>query len=126
MKKLIATFGLVAAMSASLTGVGVATAQPAQALDTTYYKCYIGTPTPLEWKNKNPASCNGIFRITRNAKTLFALDGRKVKNYDDMVKNLKGEYKAAQKWCADNSLTCTVVTSVGLALVQPLWSIARG
>ncbi|WIE77143.1 hypothetical protein [Curtobacterium sp. MCSS17_007] len=52
-----------------------------------------------------------------SGKMVAQLDNRQVKNYGDLLHRLESGYKASQKWCSENSLTCTIVTAVGSTLL---------
>ncbi|GAA1485276.1 hypothetical protein GCM10009625_20800 [Brachybacterium fresconis] len=69
-----------------------------------------GTP----WTGKNPEDCSGEYRlydITRGRPTLIA----QIDNADSIgIKEaVAGDYASAQDWCADNSLSCSILTGAG-------------
>lgn len=109
------------ALGFSLLGgsvVAMAPAAPAQASTAPKYLCYEGTSIPRSLTaNTSPKKCNGIYRITVSGQIVAQIDNRRVKNWNDLAKRLQSGYEASQKWCAQNSLTCTIVTSVGSLLL---------
>ncbi|GAA3336685.1 hypothetical protein GCM10017714_35000 [Curtobacterium pusillum] len=107
-----------AILGLSLLGGSVVAAVPAQASTAPKYLCYNNGSVPKQLTaNTSPKTCNGIYRITVSGKMVAQLDNRRVKNYADLLKRLQAGYTASQKWCAQNSLTCTIVTSVGSLLL---------
>jgi len=111
------------ALGLSLLGGSVVAAAPAQASTTPYYLCYRGTSIPQNLTaNTSPKKCNGIYRITVSGKIVAQVDNRKVKNWADFSKRMQAGYAASQKWCAQNSLTCTIATSLGSLLLGGVFS----
>lgn len=124
MMKVLAPIAGVSAALLLTAGLTLAPAPPARASNT-YYACGMGTPIPFNWAGKNPKECKGVYKIEVGGVSKLTIDNRRVKDWNGLIKRFSEGYASAQKWCASNSLTCTVVTTVGLALVKPLWSIAN-
>ncbi|MBD8104741.1 hypothetical protein [Plantibacter sp. CFBP 8775] len=109
----------------AILGIGgsVAVATPAAAATPTRALC--GNSTV--WDGKDPDTCDGIYRLydlsssQHGGKIIFQVDNT---NYAARQAGawaaVKGGYEAANDWCADNVLTCTVVTGIGIAIVSPL------
>ncbi|MGW9404785.1 hypothetical protein ACWGQ2_12580 [Arthrobacter sp. NPDC055585] len=102
-----------------LVAVGLAfTATPAQAspADGNYAQCQVGT-TVQDWTGKDPRDCTtGTYALLENWTVVLQIQpGQR-----DVWEEIKQGYEAAQAWCSNNSLTCTVVTGIGVALVSPL------
>ncbi|WP_022907679.1 hypothetical protein [Curtobacterium sp. B18] len=107
----------------SLLGGSVVAVSPAEASSTPHYLCYRGTSIPQNLTaNTSPKKCNGIYRITVGGKMVAQVDNRKVKNWADFSRRMQAGYQASQRWCAQNSLTCTIVTSVGSLLLGGVFS----
>lgn len=111
----IASTGL---LLAAATGISAAPAQASQA-DGNYATCQSGT-TAVYWTGKDPSECqSGTYTLYKDDQRVLQMEPTK-----DGWAAMKKEYAAAQKWCSDNALTCTVITGVGIALVNPLISAA--
>jgi len=85
--------------------------------------CYTtqgGKLVSLNWKGKDPSACKGTYY-------LYDISGsvplRLLEIHNAPVsawQYFRQGYTKAQQWCASNSLTCAVVTAIGVAIVQPL------
>jgi hypothetical protein len=96
----------------------VFSAAPAQAspADGNYAQCYGGT-TVYDWTGKDPSTCqSGSYVLLKDWQVVLRIEpGR-----SDVWGAVKQGYAAAQQWCSQNSLTCTVMTGIGVAIVSPL------
>lgn len=123
MMKLTKTTSAIALSAILGIGGSVALATPAVAATPTRALC--GNSTV--WDGKDPNTCDGIYRLydltssQHGGKVIFQVDNT---NYAARQAGawaaVKGGYDAANAWCADNSLTCTVVTAVAVAVISPL------
>lgn len=125
MNRTIAVVGVVAStvVATALTAVPVS-ASESEAKSETLYVCAKGTPIWFNWSGKNPKTCQGVYKIERDGVEKLRIDNRKIKNWGDFVKALNAGWSSAQNWCSKNTLTCTVMTGVGVALISPLLSVS--
>lgn len=106
---------LIAALLLALTltgGHALATAPAAEAAP----KRYAAVCSQTTWTGKDPRTCKGtytVYEITANRpKTVLHLTrGTKVD-----WKTFKKGYKAANKWCDDNTIVCQVMLAVGVSV----------
>ncbi|WFR68370.1 hypothetical protein P9139_09290 [Curtobacterium flaccumfaciens] len=103
-------------------GVLASPAEPANAAPVKIVeRCYAGTGytgANKDWSGKNPKSCNGSY-IMYDVSGRAPLNLVKIKNtkHVSFQKFVTSEYKAAQKWCSNNSFTCTLLSAVGFGRI---------
>ncbi|MFK4730801.1 hypothetical protein ROT00_14020 [Agromyces mediolanus] len=109
-------------------------AAPASAAGSTTAVCWKPNPAirgsqTTVWTGKNPRTCRARYQLydVRGGRPVLVLDVKK-KAVDSAAfwKAVAAGYAASQKWCSQNSLTCTLIVSVGIMLVSPLAAAARG
>lgn len=71
-----------------------------------------------DWAGKNPKSCPGSYQLydmsgPRPA-LIMQIRNTKAVSFQQLIAK---EYADAQRWCSNNSLTCTIITGVAFALV---------
>lgn len=102
-------------------------APPASASAALKYTCWSGGSIPQYLtKSSDPRKCRGLYKISKSGKYVAVLDNRRVKNFSDLKKRIKQGYTSMQKWCSSNSLTCAVMTSVGVLALQGVWATVKG
>lgn len=109
-------------------------AEPANAAASTTSVCWKPNPkvpgsSTTVWNGKNPKDCHARYQLydIRNSRPVLVLDLNKpAVDSAAFWKAIAAGYTASQKWCAQNSLTCTIIVSVGVALVAPLAAAAQG
>lgn len=80
------------------------------------------------WDGKDPRKCKGIYEVfdltspQHGGKTIMFLQNPGTNVWNAIARG----YAATQKWCASNSFTCAVVTSVGVSLVGGWIKAAMG
>lgn len=117
LKKTISS--VLVAVLLSLSALFAVTA-PAQAAGANYERCSGGT-TFYDWSGKNPKDCkSGVYLMVRDGKEVL-----KMKTDRPWWEGMQEGYEAAQKWCSENTLTCNILTSVGIAAVMPLLAPAN-
>lgn len=116
MKKIASTI-TACAIASTLTLASGPLAPPAQAsvADGNYATCQSGT-TVADFTGRDPSLCKTGYILYKDNKVVLHIRPTN----KDVWKAFKNGYSAAQDWCKNNSLTCTVVTGVGVALVSPL------
>lgn len=84
--------------------------------------------TTTSWNGKNPKDCNARYQLydTSRGRGALVIDINKTANTTAFWSAVSRGYSAAQTWCNKNSLSCSILVSVGVALLQPLTSAARG
>jgi hypothetical protein len=133
-KRLIAVI-LVLAVAAG-AAVAEASVSPTTQASAASFNAICWKPNPkipgsstTVWTGKNPKDCKARYQLYDTSRGRGALVLDIAKNGTSSVSfwaAIQKGYAAAQKWCSQNSLTCTVIVSVGVALVAPLASAARG
>jgi hypothetical protein len=113
----LAVTGTIVAASVFAVPAESAQAAPLKIVE----RCYTGTGytgTNRDWSGKNPKSCKGSY-------IMYDVSGRtpinlvKIKNtgHVSFQKFATSEYKAAQRWCSNNSFTCTLLSAVGFGRI---------
>lgn len=84
------------------------------------------------WTNKDPRTCEGHYTVRQFGPDL-PYQGKVIfqtyygaPGYQRMWNAVASGYQATQDWCADNSATCAVVTSVGVSIVGGWIKAATG
>ena len=113
---------LTASIIIFLTAFGAVSA--AEAAPATSAICIVSTRSGIaskDWDGKNPKTCKGTYQLwdISRGRTGLLLEV-KSPNWVDARTVFKKGYKDAQKWCSNNSLTCNIVTSVGVSIVLGL------
>lgn len=127
---LLLAFGLAAPASAATTATPPRTAATitvsALSLDASRTVVLAAKSGPqrwgicgsTNWGTKNPKTCKSTYKVyewsTAMQRPVLKFQVTKGTNIWPYV--AKG-YKATQDWCAKNSLTCGVITSVGVTIV---------
>lgn len=121
MKKLL---GILTAVAMSLSlGVGglVAGAAPAQAAGK-YARCNNGI-TLRDWTGKDPRTCtpSGTYWLYSSRGTPI-LKVQRVSNGSPLWDAIGQGYTATQRWCSNNSASCSVVSSAAVSYVLYLFT----
>lgn len=125
MKKIAAFVVSVALATVAIMAVAVVERGPSAEASSTSYSCFSGTPAPQQLTNRSdPRKCRGVYKIWQGGRYVVTIDNRRVKNWSDLGRRLQQGYTASQKWCASNSLTCTIVTTAGFLALRGVWAVA--
>lgn len=117
---------LVLALCMAFTTVPTAAPAEAARIPPTVAVCDKATGGRVAWNNKNPAWCPGqytLYDMTMWSRPRVILQVGRVTTYT--WRSLVRDLNAAQRWCNRNSLTCELITGLGLLLVAPLVAPAR-
>lgn len=115
--------------------VGQGTTASVSAANAASYSAVCWKPNPkvpgsttTSWNGKNPKDCNARYQLydTSRGRGALVIDINKKANTTAFWKAVSQGYSAAQTWCSKNSMSCSILVSVGVALLQPLTSAARG
>lgn len=84
------------------------------------YTCVHPTPNSQakNMRGKDPKTCNGWYQIVEKKSGKKVLVVNTQKNNGGVVTALRKGVKATNKWCDNNSATCSVVIGVGIAIAQ--------
>lgn len=79
----------------------------------------------VSWNGKSPHRCPGryiLYDMTMwsRPKALIVVGRAPLYTWKSLVR----DWKAANRWCNQNSLTCQLLTSVGLLVIAPIVSSA--
>lgn len=113
---------LFAALALSL-GMMVATGEAAAAYGTpdpvNYATCQSGVTAAYYPVDADPRDCHTYYRLYHNHKLVLSMDNS---SNPDVWNRWGRGYRAAQDWCANNSMTCGVMTGIGFMIVSPIIS----
>jgi hypothetical protein len=84
------------------------------------YECKIANGT-WNWKGKDPKKCSGWYQVVNENSGKAALIVSPDKNGQPW-KAIKKGYKATNKWCADNTATCQIISGTAVAIVQGIFT----
>lgn len=123
-KILCALSALLVMFAGSVVMAGPAAAAPPAGVKT---YCMQAGPASVKrsWDGKDPQSCATTYWIEKNGTKVMQLnvgEANRAKIRAKMWGAMKGDYDAAQDWCSGNSLTCTLVTSAGFAILGGILS----
>lgn len=109
---------LTGAIAGIALGMAALSPTPATAADSTKITCNANNPTgtQVNWKGKDPKKCSGTYMIQKNGKVVLRVNNNQ--NGPGFYGVAKEGYEATQKWCAKNSATCGVITSVGVGILM--------
>lgn len=122
MKAIRHTLGGMLAIALLVMGIVVSPvgATPSQAASTRAI-CYTAQSYQQGsqlWNGKNPKSCPGSYQLydMSGARPTLIMQIRNTKavSFQQLVAK---EYADAQRWCANNSLTCTIITGIAFVVV---------
>lgn len=117
MKNALRALAAVALGVALGTGGLLVHAAPAQAKGE-YARCTNGI-TVSDWTGKNPKNCTswgGYWLYDSTGKAILKIS--KSPATSPVWTAISQGYTAAQRWCSNNSATCTVIGSAAVAYVQ--------
>lgn len=98
----------------------VAIAAPAAAKSNVQYLCFSGTQW-YNWAGKNPKKCKN-YAIMKDGKKVLHIKASSDKS--KVWAALGKGYRAANDWCNHNTLTCSILTGIGVTLLSPLLQIS--
>lgn len=107
-----------------------ATIGPAESASAASYSATCWKPNPkirgsvtTNWNGKNPKKCKARYTVydTSRGRAALVIDiGAKAAKSSEVWAAIGRGYKAANKWCATNTIVCNVILAVGVAIVSPL------
>jgi hypothetical protein len=117
---------LVLALSMALVTVPLAAAPADAAPRHTVAVCDTAKGR-VHWNGKSPHKCPGryiLYDMTmwRNPKALIVMGRAPLYTWKSLVRDVN----SANRWCNRNSLTCQLITGVGLMIIAPIVTSARG
>jgi hypothetical protein len=122
-KRMMATIAIAGCLTVGSVTSPVAVDTASAAARPTRALC--GT---TNWDKKSPEKCNGVYRLYDlygggpRGTIIFQVNNTNyAANKKAMEKAITSGYKAANKWCGQNSLTCSIVTGVAVAILSPLF-----